>query len=636
MIRRLRLAWPHPGVSSGVVPVIVAGIITILAWPIASDPAKQGLDPSWQIALHLAADRGLRHGVDFVFTYGPLGFLGVPNPYLDATSSIALIMTIVIYVALVTTMLIEARRAMPLWAAGIVTLVVARAFVFLPPWEALLALVVLWCVEALADRIPLPTAAIAALGGVIAGVAALGKLNVGVFIILLGATTAVAIGRPWWKTLAGYVAVAGASGIVLWLSAGQRLTDIGAFIGGAYQIIRGYTEAMGLDTTRERAWIYLALTGAAAILAWAAWQSSRGWPRPRRIGLAGLSLVFGFAMWKLVIVRDHATYAILTATVVIFAFVQGGPERRAWLVSMLALAIGIAGISSIKPPTYLNFVGSVRSIVVEARNGFIPGQGEGAARHSRDHLRSAYRLEPSILAAISNRTVHIDPWEAGVVYAYPELHWAPLPVFQSYSAYTSALDGLNADRLRSAEAPELILRQFRPSAHNALLPVTVDGRFRWFEAPAATLETFCRYEQIAVSNVWQVLARTGRSCGAAEALGTISARAGEAVEVPIEARPDRFVIVKVGGLEPSVLGQLREALAKAPDWYVMLNGTRYRLVPGTAGEGLLLAVPRAANGTDRFAFGPPIRMIAIAAGPTDRDSAATLTYEFLSVPLDGS
>jgi hypothetical protein len=650
MIRRLRLAWPPPGVSSGVVPVIVGGIVMVLAWPIASVRANQGIDRSWQIALHLGADMQLRHGVDFLFTYGPLGFLGFPQPYLGVTSSIALVVTIVIYLALVATMLVEARRALPLWAAAMVTLVVARFFVLLPAWEALLALVVLWCVEALADRIPLSTPAIAVVGGVIAGVTPLGKLNVGVFVFALGAVTAVAIGRPWWKTLLVYLASAAAAGIALWLLAGQRLIDIGPFLGAAYQIIRGYGEAMGLDVTPQRAWIYLILAGAAAILAWAAWQSSRDWPRPRRIGLAALGLVFGFAIWKLIIVREHAIFAMLTMTVALFAFVGRAPERRAWAVSMLALAIGIAGVSAIEPPTYLNVVGSVRSIAAEAGRAFIPGRGDAAAARTRDQLRSAYRLEPSILAAVAGHTVHIDPWEAGAAYAFPEFHWAPLPVFQSYSAYTAVLDELNADRLRLAEAPERILRQFRAAVHNDRLrlqigrpvrdtdvvPFMVDGRFRWFEAPAATLETFCRYEQVAVSTVWQVLARTGRSCGAPEALATLSAHAGAAVEVPVEARTGRFVIVKVGGLEPTVLGQLREALAKAPDWYVTLDGTRYRLVPGTAGDGLLLAVPRSADGTGPFAFGPPIRTITIAAGPTGRDSAATLTYEFLSVPLDGS
>ena len=77
--------------------VVLAGILTVLAWPIANLPAKATLDGSWQIALHLAAGLGLRHGVEFVFTYGPLGFLGFPIPYLDLTSTVALTVSIAIY-----------------------------------------------------------------------------------------------------------------------------------------------------------------------------------------------------------------------------------------------------------------------------------------------------------------------------------------------------------------------------------------------------------------------------------------------------------------------------------------------------------------------------------------------------------
>ena len=145
-----------PAVPTWARMVVLAGILTILAWPIANLPAKATLDGSWQIALHLAAGLGLRHGVEFIFTYGPLGFLGFPQPYLDATSALALIFSIAIYVALIGTMLVEARRLLPLWAAFLVTLLVARIFVLLPPFEAFQALIFVWCVEALADRIGLP------------------------------------------------------------------------------------------------------------------------------------------------------------------------------------------------------------------------------------------------------------------------------------------------------------------------------------------------------------------------------------------------------------------------------------------------------------------------------------------------
>jgi hypothetical protein len=628
-------------------PVVLAAVLTILSWPIADDPARPGLDRSWHTALHLAVADGLRQGVDFLFTYGPLGFVGFPNPYVGPTSSIALAVTIAVYFALIVTMLIQSRRALPLWAAAVVTLLVARIFVSLPPFEAIQALVFLWAVEILANRMPLPTPALAAGAGILAGAVALGKLNVAVFVVAMGAAAMVAVGRPWWKAPLIYVAGVTATSLTLWLMTGQRLADIGPFLTGAYQIVSGYGEAMGLDVFPERSWIYLALIGAALLLLWAGWRSSSSWPPRRRAGLVLLGLIFAFAMWKTIIVREHATFATATATVAIFAFAGPASDRRAWLASVAAIGIACVGTSALQPSDYVNVVGSTRAIVAEAKDAFIPGRGEQANLRSRDHLRYLYRLDPAIVAAIAGQRVHIDPYEANIAAAYPEIRWAPLPVFQSYSAYTPMLDQLNADRLRSPDAPERILRQFAAAAHNdrlerdmgrpvrddEIVPFTVDGRFRWFEAPATTLETFCRYTQVVQSDAWQVLARTGRACGSAQALDTVTARAGATVQVPAETRPDRFLIVRVDGLEPSVLGRLKTLLSKAPDWYVMLDGTRYRLVPGTVVDGLLLAVPPAADGTGNFAFGPPIRTMAIMAGLDGRESSAMLTYEFLSVPL---
>jgi len=382
---------------------------------------------------------------------------------------------------------------------------------------------------------------------------------------------------------------------------------------------------------------------------WTGWRSSRDWPRPRRIGLAILAVIFGFAMWKLAVVREHVTFVFATAVVAMFPFATG-VDRRTWLVSTLAVGLAFAGSSAIEPRTYLDVVGSTRSFVNEVRHSFQPGRIERAAESTRNRLRDWYELDPATLAAIGSETVHVDPVMASAAYAYPELDWKPLPIFQSYTAYTSALDGLNADLLRSDAAPQRILRNVqranhsdrlgewidRPFVDGEFLPVSVDGRFRWFESPAAMLETFCRYDEISVTERWQVLARTGRTCGTPEPLGTVSARAGEPVTIPVETRPDRFVTVKIDGLEPSLPGRIRDLLYKAPDWYVRLDDTRHRLIPGNAGDGLLLAVPPSADGTGRFSFGEPIETLTVTQGEDGRGSDAPLTFTFESVPFPTS
>ena len=627
-------------------PLILAGILLILAWPIPNSPTTATLDGSWQIALHMAAWADLRHGVDIVFTYGPLGFLGFSHPYVGGTSALALIAAIAIYLGLIGTMLVEARRILPLWAAALVTLLAARILVALPPFEAFQALFFVWCVEALADRIPWRVTTFAAVAGILAGIALLGKVNIGIFAVAMGTVTSVYIGRPWWRTLAIYLAALGTTGIALWLVAGQHLGDLGPYARGMYEIVSGYNESMGGDPQPKRTWVYLAFAGASAILVWSGWQARREMPRRRRIGLAVLGVVFGFAMWKAAVVREHTIFVFATAVTAMFPFARH-IERRTWLIAVLAIGIAFAGSSAMQPTTYLNVVGSMRSVYGEVKAAFLPGRAAETAERTREQLRMQLRLEPSTLAALGDLTVHIDPHLTSVAYAYPELHWLPLPIFQSYSAYTTDLDRLDADLLRSPAGPQRILRSFRPAIQNDTLrlwigrpfhaderlPFTVDGRFSWFESPDATLETFCRYAEMTASDRWQVLAKTNRSCGTPEALGAVSAKAGEKVAVPVETRPDRFVIVRIGGLEPSLVGRLRAALVKGPDWYVTLDDTRFRLVPGTAGEGLILAVPPVADGSGPFAFGGAIETMSVTQGLDGGDPDVALRYEFLSVPL---
>jgi hypothetical protein len=625
----------------------VAGVITALAWPFLDLPAAPGLDRSWQIGLHLAAWNDIRYGADLLFSYGPLGFLSVPLPYLGGTSLLALLATLGVYFGLVAILLVEARRVLPIWAAALVVIAIGRSFAQLPPYEAFQALTFVACVEALAGRIRLPAPAIAAALGFATGVAILGKLNVGVFVAAMGCVTALAIDRRWWRQALVVGAVAAATALGLWIVAGQRIGDLAAYAWGSIQVVSGYSEAMGLDIDPARLWVYPAFAAIAALFGWTAFRMSMDWPRQRRMGLLLVCLALGFAMWKTAFVRDFPAYVFATA-VVGFAVI-GAPlrDRRLWLTSLLVAGVAFTATAKITPAAYVDVVASVRSLAVESANAIIPARAQRTQDRNRATLRTRYGLDPITLAELTGRRVAMDPGEIGVAFAYPEISWAPLPVLQSYYAFTPALDRLNADRLASAEAPERILRQFspepdppdwltrqrgRPLLPGETIPFVVDGRYRWFEAPAATLETFCRYRQLSSIGNWQVLGLSDGSCGPAEPLETVRAREGVSVPVPIDTRPGRLVIVRVRGLEPSLLDRVRTTLFKAEEWYVTIAGIRYRLVAPTASDGLLLAVPPEADGTGLFAFGPPIESLSLASREPGR---RTLTYEFESVPLLG-
>jgi hypothetical protein len=626
---------------------IIAFTIAALAWPFLQKRATNGLDESWKIGLHLAAVNSLRQGVDIVFTYGPLGFLSVPAPYVGFTSLLAIIASFAVYAALILVMLLAARRIMPIWAAALVTLLVARFFASLPPFEALQALVFVLAVEAMTRWRPTRQVVVAILFGVLAGVATLGKLNVGVFVASMGAIAALTVVIPAWRGVVAFAASAAVTTLVIWLVSGQRLADLGAFFGGAFQTISGYSEAMGTDRGPDLLWIYLAFVTILSLIAWLGWQMRADWTSRQRLGMVALSVVLVFALWKTAFTRGYPAYSFATFAIVLFPLAGPRLDPRVWLVSLLCVGIAIAGTSHPLPRAYADVTGSLTSLLGEVRDAVIPGRTMRAIERTRAQLRLRYALPQSMLAAVAGHRVHIDPWEAAMAYAYPEFTWAPLPVFQSYEVYTSFLDELNAARLRSPEAPDRIIREFRGWTDppdfirrqlgrglrpGEALPVTVDGRFRWFESPAATLEMFCRYRQVASTGRWQVLEQSGASCGTAQPISAVTASAGTAIPVP-QAPPDAFVVVRIHGINGSLLDRVRTILYKGTEWYVKLDDSRYRLVPGTAADGLILAVPPTADGTPPFAFGAPIRTISVSAGIDRHAYGATLSYEFLSVPL---
>jgi hypothetical protein len=83
-------------------------------------------------------------------------------------------------------------------------------------------------------------------------------------------------------------------------------------------------------------------------------------------------------------------------------------------------------------------------------------------------------------ARLASLPVDIQPWETTVAFAN-RLAWRPEPVFQSYSAYTPALDALNATDL--AEGGRRVLVDFE----------TFDARDFMEESPLARRALLCHY-----------------------------------------------------------------------------------------------------------------------------------------------
>ena len=151
----------------------------------------------------------------------------------------------------------------------------------------------------------------------------------------------------------------------------------------------------------------------------------------------------------------------------------------------------------------------------QLRDGLDPGRREEVAEATRAAARSEYALDRRTLAALERGSVAIEPWEATAAWAY-DLDWRPLPVFQSYGAYTPELDQINAEALAASDGPDLVLRHL---GLDGVPNASIDGRYAPFDAPATTRGLLCGFRAVRTTDRYQVLERAPDRCGPEVAAG---------------------------------------------------------------------------------------------------------------------
>jgi hypothetical protein len=395
------------------------------------------------------------------------------------------------------------------------------------------------------------------------------------------------------------------------------------------EIAAGYSQAMGLDYSSTMGWVYVLALVAIGTVALAAYESSDRWPRTERLTLLALVAIMAFSLFKAGFVRnDFGTFFANAMFIVPIFAIRGLKARMTLSVATLAVSVMLLSsgniVSYIDPSPNLEWSRQQLSAAV-----LHPAQ---ATADTITQMRALYALPPEALAAIGEHPVQIEPFDAGVAFAYPDLKWDPIPVFQTYTAYTESLDQLDADYLASPKAPERIL-WLTPVGQ----PLTIDGRSMYLEAPRTMMEMLCRYAPIASAPAWQVWAIVPNRCGVPELLSRVTARAGEQVAVPQESRSDRLVVVHISGIASSLPERAETFLFKTPAWYLWSVEQSSRLVPGTADGPLLLGATGTADLDQGMALAPPTKAIAVGTTVTrlthSGESSDLLTYDFYSIPI---
>jgi hypothetical protein len=607
-------------------------VVAVLTWPVAGLSPPIGLDPSWVIGLYMAAERGMDFGTQIVFTYGPLGFLTQPSVAVVWLGRLAFLWAALVQTGVCIALLWASRRAFGL-VAGLFLTGLAAVMAMADP--VLIPVTVVGIAVLSGDWSPRARIRLAICAGALAGLELLASLRGGPTLVLMA--MAVLFSLPDRRRTA--VAFFGSfllSFSALWLAAGQGLGNLDDYAVNTASIVGDFSTSMVWQVPSfwwQLPGMIVGLGTVCVLCVAAAWRLDNA----RRAGLAIFVGAVTFLAYKHAVVRESpGGDAALMGALLGIGLALTPHVRRALAIGATLVLVGITWFGMRETHVVVDLRQRTENFTTQLGEMAIPGRAGDIREDARAAMREQYGLSAAQLALLRSGSVHIGPWETAVAWAY-DLEWDPLPVFQQYAAYNRRLDELNAAKLESATAPKLILwgNVATFEADGSDFPGAIDSRRPAFESPAAIVQMFCRYRAERWDEHWAILHRAPSRCGPERHLETVVARNGEAVRLP-PSRPDEALLVRVGGLSASETERLRALLARAASRHVYFEDSDWSLVGETAGDGLLLRVPRWADYPNRFAFDSESATVAFErAGGflTGVDGSTELTLSFSALPL---
>jgi hypothetical protein len=458
-------------------------VVTVPRWVSA---AGAGLDLSWMLGLHLAGTEGLTFGREFAFTYGPLGFVLGPKAVgtLDLHAAAFRLLFHLAWWTSTGLLLFRVRGyATPLAfvvATAMCGIALQNEFNFAITGAVILPVVGFLLLAEL-DRRPawaIPAAALA-------GAAMLTKFSVGACCAgALGVWSLMELARE--PGLSGLRRVARpavtclATMSALFVVYGGPISALWPYLTASREIVSGYATQMAYENPDMRG-VYstaaLFLLTAVALLVSLA----------RRSPLAptfALMIAPMFILYKGAIVRQHQGQFLVAWPVMVSMTALILPAAARNLRTRIPATIAVFGMAA----WCLWFVpadpATVATRGLENMAALWRLDATRAEMRARDaQVKVDQALPAQFLGRIGRETVDVYPWEASYVWSN-DLNWSPRPVFQSYSAYTPALDMMGARHYRGPRAPRFII--YSHHAIDSQNPCAVDSRtwlemYRWYD-----------------------------------------------------------------------------------------------------------------------------------------------------------
>ncbi|MDQ1552009.1 MAG: hypothetical protein QOD50_1431 [Actinomycetota bacterium] len=604
-------------------PVAVVALLVFAVWLAATltvNPPSFSFDGSWWNGIDWAIVTDKQFGSAIDFTYGPWADLDKPSVISLRVFLPAAIGAVVTGILLMVAAWKLARNWMPVVPAALVVALIAAPAVsvaFGLSFSGRVLLLGVMCafgfsVAAFSARWRYGT--IVALA-VLSGLAVLvkfpnGILAVGTTLLIAALCTDRGLARKAVAVLVA-LAVSGTSVVVFWALAGQNFGNLVPWFGASFQLTAGYADAMGIEESDaiSQYGVLFALLVVLVVLAVMRRGSSRV------VLLILVAWVFVVAL-RLGFTRHDFLHTRQSFVLLLGAVLALGLSRQIWLglVSLVVATVATLAMG----PSYFHFVNPVDLAATSAESisaVVSPSYRANLVDAARKAGADQYDVPTAVLAAIGDQPVHIDPDDANVGWVY-SLNWDPVPVFQSYSAYTPELDELNSATLTAPKGPRAVLRA----------PLfAIDGRNPMWDSPSYIRTLVCNYLPSVTTAKWQLLERSTSRCGAPSVLSTVSFSSGQHVPVPAAPNADYMVVARLSVPNSPLNWLSTEAFKPVSTLVVTTNQHQFRLPRALAAAPLILTIAKSAGWAAQFGGDTNVTSLSVNAAGTVVFSAIPVT-----------
>jgi hypothetical protein len=592
---------------------LAALLLTVFLFPTAAyDFAALGIDPSWALSINMAVQQDLIFGRDWIFTFGPLGYLFTRNPYGIATWPLLLydlfVAVNIFFVVSCYLKRLNSNRALLVFLL-IIFLLVRGA------WESfmLFYLFLFHLFYALEHNKPLHLLVALLLCLLIFYI----KLNLGLvvvacFFIYLIYVLVIRQFNPAYISGLSLLYVG-----LTWLSAKALNVYLPDYIKGALHLIDAYNDAMAMSDIKFK--VFILVIAVSICLLYALVLVFYLKPLLKIPNYLLLYMMVGltlFLLFKTSFVRAHWTMvgdfhihasvifvysALFTSLLYYFAPAAGSLSRYFSRFMVVALVLCVAGLNLlIWGYGARDFVASKMS---SYQKKYLKQKYPGLKGENLDKYKISFKddwlgfvansvlytlpyqylkdiasirnidayenvvwvkraLPENFLQKIDSSTVDILPYEISYIY-FNELNYNPRPVVQSYSAYDNWLDSINAAKYLSATAPDFLLFQNK----------SIDNRYPFWDETNTKIAIYTHYTVVdsallAYEEVPMLLMKKKKEPEqlSSHFLSSITVEIGDTLFVPDAEN----ILVMYAAVEYSLPGKLKRIFFQPPALQVIM------------------------------------------------------------------